>query len=204
MCRCAAWALTLILFGSIGCSSGPSKKYVRASIVQQPELLEPETPFIANDVTHILVTIDDIEWTVYVGPNPGQDGPAEVTLTHASSPALLIVQGWVYISGKWPTGKTGRVTAGGSGTTILVQHEGPADGGTHRAFYWTGNWPTKVLVTLDQNPATTKVLTSAGWYFEVGPGNVEIPPAISVDDAPPNVAALIEHVKTVVSAPDPG
>jgi hypothetical protein len=208
MYRCAALAFTLILLGSIGCASGPGrkclKKPVRASVMRQAELLVPDKPLLTSDVIHIKVTIDDIEWTACAGPNPGQAGPAELTLTRDPSPALLIIRGWVYISGKWPTGKSERVTAGGTGTTILVQHEGPAGGGTHRAFYWTGNWPTKVLATLDQKPATTKALTSAGSYFEVGPGNVDLPPATSVNDAPPNVAALIEHVKNVVPAPDPG
>ena len=202
MYRFVVFALALSVAGLVGCATMTTKGPVTALIVQQSEPLDVDGTYETHNVIRINVRYGKVEWTAYVGPNPGQDEPVRVTLTQSSAPALLVVQGWVFISGQWPTGRTRRVVGGASGTDMLVQHEGPADAGIHRVFYMGGNWPTVIDVTLDGNSDTTKPLSRVRTYFEVGPEDEEIPPSISNKDAPPNVQALLDHVDAMVETAD--
>ena len=169
-----------------------------ALVVQELKPLDLGKPLSTKQVIRINITYGEIKWTAYVGPNPGQTEPAEVTLESFSAPALGIFRGWIYASGKSPTGKTKRVKAGTIGTTIVVQHDGSDDGGIHRVVFIAKNEPDdRVDVVLDGKPETRKTLNQVGMYFEIGPGDTEIPPAklIATD---PEVKALVEQLQAKV------
>jgi hypothetical protein len=106
--------------------------------------------------------------------------------------------GWIYATGQSPKGKTGRVKAGSTGTTMMVQHEGPSDGGTHRVFLLEKSTADdKVNVVLDNKPATEKKLEAVDTYFEIGPTHVDIPAEKPLPEAPDAVRALVDYAKAI-------
>jgi hypothetical protein len=164
-----------------------------ALIVQEAEALVPGKPYSTHNIIRINVTYGEISWTAYAGPNPEQTDPAVVTLELSPAPSLSILGGWIYVWGQSPNGRTRRIKAGGSGTTMMVQHQGPSDGGIHRVFFMAEPGD-HVDVILDNNPSTLATLDQIGTYFEVGPSDTTIPPAILLSEAPAEVTALVAYV----------
>jgi hypothetical protein len=99
-------------------------------------------PNAVTDIYRYECSEGKYDWTAYIGSNPNASGndKFEATVVGNPEPAMEISIGWMFIFGRFPIGQSGHVTAGAKGTAMIVQHEGPADGGTVRVFFVGKNW----------------------------------------------------------------
>jgi len=145
--------------------SGPIVQEVKPKGTNPDGSFEPDA---VEDIYRYDCAQGEYEWTGYIGSNPSASSNEKFhgKVVGGSRPALRIAVGWLFIYGHLPAGQAGHVSAGGTGTAMIVQHEGPSDGGIVRVFFVGKNWYSDEIKVRFNNALKT-TLTKVGDYAEL-------------------------------------
>jgi hypothetical protein len=145
--------------------SGPIVQEVKPKDTDSNGSFRPDA---VEDIYRYDCAQGEYEWTAYIGSNPDASSSEkfEGRVVAGSRPAVRIAVGWLFIYGRLPAGQAGHVSAGGTGTAMIVQHEGPSDGGVVRVFFVGKNWYSDEI-RVRFNNALKATLTKVGDYAEL-------------------------------------
>ncbi len=158
-------------------------------IVQKvtPKATDPDGAFRPDAVTDIYryeYAEGKYDWTAYIGSNPNASSTEkfEARVVTNPEPAMRVSLGWLFIYGRFPAGQAGPVSGGATGTAMIVQHEGPPDGGIVRVFLVGKNlYSDKIKVFHDSTLKT--MLKKVGDYAELDAAGSLTTGSIDTNDA---------------------
>ena len=209
MQRFMVYAGAVVLIGLAGCTASSPARVAPASGAEAPRVLglmmmapNPSGPIVqevkpkatdpdgsfrpdaVGDIYRYDYAEGKYDWTAYVGSNPGavSNEKFEARVIAGPEPALRISVGWLFIYGRFPAGQAGHVSGGAVGTAMIMQHEGPPDGGTVRVFFVGKSWYTdKIEVRF--NNAWKATLTKVGDFAELDATGTLTPGSIDTNAA---------------------
>lgn len=133
-----------------------------------------------------------------LGPTPFVFPVPDAIATYQNTqPRLSVSDGWLYLSGDWPTAVTDLVVAGAHGTTIVIQVESAT---VHRVFLLrkslTGSETCKV--NLVANPSISREWRAdRDRYVETISGGTDLSQPLLVETAPAAIRDFLNYVKSV-------
>ncbi|MCG3129159.1 MAG: hypothetical protein CHACPFDD_04069 [Phycisphaerae bacterium] len=198
------FAIVLLVCGAAaGCapSSAPVFTQPRANIVST--LLRKDEPIVTRHILKLRVSFKanglPCSFDALLGPRPFVFPVPDAIATYLNTqPRLSVSDGWLYLSGDWPTAVTDLVFAGAHGTTMIVQVESST---VHRVFLLrkslTGSESCKVHLLA--NPSIAREWRAdRDRYVETTSGGTDLSQPLPVDSAPQAVQDFLNYVKSVV------
>jgi hypothetical protein len=82
-----------------------------------------------------------------------------------SEPVIIVPDGWAYLVGRYPAGRTGRIRAIGHGTELIFEIDSSGGGEVHRVYFVSGKAKVDIFVPWDAaEPVYT--MDTRGTYVE--------------------------------------
>lgn len=191
-----------------GCASSDLTTTTTALVSQRMQLVEPGYTDVTSEIVRIDVSYGTkTSWTALYGPNPNSATPVSVQLLGGggAKPLVNVTDGWVYLVGAWPMAETDRISAGATGTRMIVQHDQTGGVAAHRVILMGKDDVLQrdavdvKLKDLAATDDTEKQIFKVEYYIEVDDAATKLPDPTGLGGAPTNVKTLVDHIRTVKS-----
>ncbi len=109
------------------------------------------------------------DYRAYLHPQaaPGVRSMIGVTFTE---PVVIVPDGWAYLVGRYPAGRTGRIRAIGWGTEMVIEIDNSGGAEVHRVYFISGEARIDIYVPWDRiDPVYT--METPGAYVESAAAN---------------------------------